>query len=74
MDETAGSAKRLRIPLRIVLSFVILAALLPPLVLLAMVVVAPPSPTALPRRPPSSTMPRSSPRWSTAPCSRTHKS
>lgn len=39
MDETAGSAKRLRIPLRIVLSFVILAALLPPLVLLAMVVV-----------------------------------
>lgn len=39
MADTDGSARRMRIPLRIFLSLVIVAALMPPLVLLAMVVV-----------------------------------
>jgi PAS domain S-box/diguanylate cyclase (GGDEF) domain len=39
MADTAGSANRMRIPLRIFLSLAIVAALMPPFVLLAMVVV-----------------------------------
>lgn len=39
MEDSDGSVKRMRIPLRIFLSFVIVAALVPPVALLAMVVV-----------------------------------
>lgn len=39
MEDSDRSTKRMRIPLRIFLSFVIIAALMPPVVLLAMVVV-----------------------------------